>query len=56
MLYFKGYYQQCIDGLPFKLKSAFDFSFMSKYRKVFQVYDDQDSGAICFGAEKDGRR
>lgn len=54
--YFKGYYLQYIDGIPFKLKSAFDFSFMSKYGKVFKVYDDQDSGNICFGTEKDGQR
>lgn len=54
--YFKGYYLQYIDGIPFKLKRAFDFSFMSKYGKVFKVYDDQDSGNICFGTEKDGQR
>ena len=39
-----------------KLRSVFDFSFMSRYGRVFQVYDDQDSGNICFGTEKDGRR
>ena len=54
--YFKGYYLQYIDGIPFKLKSAFNFSFVSKYGKVFKVYDDQDSGNICFGTEKDGQR
>ena len=54
--YFKGYYLQYIDGIPFKLKSAFDFSFMKEYGTVFKVYDDQDSGNICFGTEKDGQR
>lgn len=54
--YFKGYYLQYIDGIPFKLKSAFDFSFLSEYGRVFQVYDDQDSGNICFGTEKDSER
>ncbi len=54
--YFQGYHLQYIDGIPYKLKSAFDFSFMSKYGRVFKVFDDQDSGNICFGAEKDGRR
>ena len=54
--HFKGYYLQYIDGIPFKLKSAFDFSFMKEYGTVFKVYDDQDSGNICFGTEKDGRR
>ena len=54
--YFKGYYLQYIDGIPFKLKSTFDFSFMKEYGTVFKVYDDQDSGNICFGTEKDGQR
>ena len=54
--YFKGYYLQYIDGIPFKLKSAFDFSFMKEYGTVFKVYDDQDSGNICFGTEKNGQR
>lgn len=54
--YFKGYYLQYIDGVPFKLKSTFDFHFLSEYGTVFKVYDDQDSGNICFGSEKDGQR
>ena len=54
--YFKGYYLQYIDGIPFKLKSTFDFSFMKEYGTVFKVYDDQDSGNICFGTEKGGQR
>ena len=54
--YFKGYYLQSIDGIPFKLKSAFDFGFMKEYGTVFKIYDDQDSGNICFGTQKDGRR
>lgn len=54
--YFKGYYLQYIDGVPFKLKSAFDFSFMKEFGTVFKIYDDQDSGNICFGTEKDGQR
>jgi len=47
---------QQIDGVRYKLKEPFDFSFISKYGKVFQVFDGQDSGNICFGVEKDGRR
>ena len=54
--YSKGYYLQYIDGIPFKLKSPFDFSFLSEYGRVFKVFDDQDSGNICFGIEKDGQR
>ena len=47
---------QEIDGVPFKLKSPFDFSFLNKYGKVFKVFDDQDSGNICFGTEMDRER
>ena len=54
--YFKGYYLQYLDGIPFKLKSAFDFGFLKEYGTVFKVFDDQDSGNICFGMEKDGQR
>ena len=49
--YIKDYYLQYIDGVPYKLKSPFDFGFIGKYGKVFKVFDDQDSGNICFGTE-----
>jgi serine/threonine-protein kinase len=45
-----------IDGISYKLKSPFDFSFLSKYGKVFKVFDDQDSGNICFGVEDNEKR
>jgi len=54
--YLKDFYIQYIDGIPYKLKSPFDFSFLSKYGKVFKVFDDQDGGNVCFGTEKDGKR
>lgn len=55
--YFKGYYLQYIDGLPYKMKASFDFEFIHKYGKVFKVFDDQDSGNICFGVcDTDGSR
>ncbi|MGG4169346.1 phosphotransferase [Rossellomorea vietnamensis] len=47
--YVEDFYIQYIDGLPYKLKSPFDFSFLKKYGEVFKIYDDQDSGNICFG-------
>lgn len=47
--YFKGFYLQYIDGLPYKMKSGFDFDFIHEYGTVFKVFDDQDSGNICFG-------
>lgn len=54
--YFKGYYLQTIDGRPYKLKAPFDFSFLASYGRVFKVFDDQDSGNICFGTEREGQR
>ncbi len=55
--YFKGYYLQYIDGLPYKMKAPFDFEFIHKFGKVFKVFDDQDSGNICFGVcDTDGSR
>ena len=35
--YFPGFYLQYVDGIPFKLKSAYDFSFLGEYGRVFQV-------------------
>lgn len=54
--YFKDYYLQEIDGIPFKLKEPYDFGFMKRFGRVFKVFDDQDSGNICFGTERDGKR
>lgn len=47
---------QEIDGLSFKLKEPFDFSFLGRYGRVFKIFDDQDSGNICFGTERDGQK
>lgn len=38
------------------MKETFDMNFISKYGQVFKVYDDQDSGNICFGVKKDGQK
>ena len=48
--------QQTVNGISFQLLEPFDFSFLEPYGQVFKVLDDQDSGNICFGTEKDGRR
>ncbi|MGE6753754.1 serine/threonine protein kinase [Rossellomorea sp. NPDC071047] len=40
-----------MDQIPYKLKAPFDFSFIEGYGEVFKVYDDQDSGNICFGVD-----
>ena len=54
--YLKDFYIQWIDNVPFKLKSPFDFSFLSQCGSVFKVFDDQDGGNVCFGVEKAGKR
>jgi len=54
--YLKNFYIQWIDGIPYKLKSPFGFSFIKKYGRVFKIFDDQDSGNICLGAEKNGKK
>jgi len=45
-------YLQEMDRISFRLKEAFDFSFLKEYGQVFCVFDDQDSGNICFGTQK----
>ncbi len=47
---------QYINGIPYRMKEPFDFSFLERYGRVFQVFDDQDSGNICFGVESGGKR
>jgi len=47
--YLKDFNIQKIEGIPYKMREPYDFSFLSKYGKVFKVYDNQDSGNICFG-------
>lgn len=48
--------KQTIDGISFQILEPFDFSFLKRYGKVFKVFDDQDSGNICFGTEKEGKK
>lgn len=40
---------QHANGTPYRLNSPFDFSFLGRYGQVFKVFDNQDSGNICFG-------
>ena len=35
--------------VSFELKEPFDFTFLEAYGEPFEVYDQQDSGNICFG-------
>lgn len=54
--YIKDFYVQRTDNVPYKLAKPYDFGFLRSYGKVFKVFDDQDSGNICFGTEKDGKK
>jgi len=47
---------QIIDGISFRMKEAYDFSFIGEYGTVFRVFDNSYSGAIGFGVEKAGKR
>lgn len=44
------------DGVPVRLKEPFDLRFMEEYGRVFRVFDEQDSGNLCFGTEKAGQK
>ena len=41
---------QEIDGVEFRMGESFDFGFLERFGRVFKVFDDQDSGNICFGS------
>jgi len=52
--WYKDDYIQRTDGVPYRLKEPFDFTFLSKYGKAFKVFDAQDSGNMCFGVANNG--
>jgi serine/threonine-protein kinase len=54
--YLENFYVQYIDNVPCKLKAPFDMSFIQQYGKVFKIFDDQDSGNICFGVQNGKNR
>lgn len=43
---------QTLDGMTFRMGEVYDFSFLARFGTVFCVFDDQDSGNICFGMKK----
>ena len=45
-----------LDGVSFRMKEMHDFSFLKPYGRVFKVFDDQDSGNICFGCQLGNER
>ena len=49
--------EQILDGIRFNMGAVFDFGFLRRFGTVFKVFDDQDSGNICFGMRgADGTR
>lgn len=54
--YERDFCLQYIDGVPFGLKAPYDMSFLRAYGTVFKVFDEQDSGNICFGTQKGDER
>ena len=47
---------QYLDGTALQVREPFDMDFIKKYGKVFRVFDGQDSGNLCFGTVKAGRK
>jgi len=47
---------QTVDGVSFSLLEGADFSWLRDLGRVFRVFDQQDSGNIAFGVERDGKR
>ncbi|MGE8205423.1 serine/threonine protein kinase [Heyndrickxia sp. NPDC080065] len=45
-----------LDDVTFQLQEQLDFEWLKSLGHVFCVFDEQDSGNICFGVEKDGRK
>jgi serine/threonine protein kinase, bacterial len=45
-----------IDSIHFQLRDVEDFAWLKDLGRVFCVFDQQDSGNICFGVEKNGRK
>ncbi|WP_313639637.1 serine/threonine protein kinase [Paenibacillus sp.] len=50
------YYTYEIDAVTFQLQEACDFTWLRKLGKVFKVFDQQDSGNLSFGVEKEGQK
>ncbi|WP_123302792.1 serine/threonine protein kinase [Bogoriella caseilytica] len=40
-----------LDGHPVRLDAPHDLSFIARWGAVFAVFDEQDSGNLCFGVE-----
>lgn len=45
-----------IDAVTFQLQEPYDFAWLTKLGVVFKVFDQQDSGNLSFGVEKEGQK
>ncbi|MBW8349678.1 serine/threonine protein kinase [Bacillus sp. IITD106] len=45
-----------VGKVSFQLKEKHDFPWLQEFGDVFAVFDQQDSGNLCFGIEKDGQK
>lgn len=43
-----------LDGISFELRRPFDLSFLQAYGRAFCAFDQQDSGCLAFGMERNG--
>lgn len=50
------YVKHNLDGISFHLQEHMDFSWLQQMGRVFNVFDQQDSGNICFGIENEKKR
>lgn len=49
-------YTYVIDDVSFQLQEPCDFEWLKELGNVFKVFDQQDSGNLSFGVEKDDKR
>lgn len=47
---------QSVDGHAVRLRASHDLGFLARWGRVFRVFDEQDSGNLCFGVERVGSR
>lgn len=51
-----SYFTYNINEVTFQLKERVDISWLQELGSVFAVFDEQDSGNICFGIEQEGEK
>lgn len=52
----KNLFRVELDDVKFQLQEKHDFAWLQKLGRVFNVFDQQDSGNISFGVERDGEK